>query len=275
MRPIVHRLVRKLLSAHERFYNWACGVHPHRRPWHYQWLSVKDIYSDLRRLLPTMEGPLLDVGCFGKPYGVWMHRVDKHIGIDVTPGAAVDHLIQDGQPWPLPAASFRSALCTQVLQLATDPSHVLHEMSRVVVADGTIVLATPSCYNDMSIRNGAEVYKDYWRHTYYGVENLVAPRFQIVEMRRQGGIGSTVGVMMLNWIRLQFARRMITELVFVMLTPLWIPFCLLVNMIGWLLDKIDRTGAFYHNVLVVLRNGTSRSVVAYVAGLESILMAMQ
>ena len=250
--------VGKVFRAHARFYNWVCGVHPHRRPWHYQWLSVKDLYRDLREVLPTMDGPLVDVGCMAKPYGVWMHRVDKHIGIDVTPGVAVDHVVRDGETWPLAAGSCRSALCTQVLQMAKEPSHLLDEMSRVVVADGTIVVATPFCYNDMTFRDGDAIYKDYWRHTFYGVESLVAPRFTIVDIKRQGGIGSTAGVMMLNWIRIQFSRRTITELVFVMLTPLWIPLCLFVNMFGWLLDRIDTTGAFYHNVLVVMKNASPR-----------------
>jgi SAM-dependent methyltransferase len=258
MPSTTEKFVRKVLRGHDRFYNWACGVHPHRRPWHYQWLSVKDIYSDLREVLPTMDGPLVDVGCMAKPYKTWLRRVDKHVGIDVAPGSAVDHVVRDGEPFPLPTGSFRSALCTQVLQVTTDPSHLLDEMSRVVVPDGTIVVATPSCYNDMSFRDGAQLYKDYWRHTYYGVERLVAPRFEVVAIKRQGGIGSTAGVMMLNWIRLQCSRRTITELVFVMLTPLWIPFCLCVNMCGWLLDRIDNTGAFYHNVLVVMRNASPR-----------------
>lgn len=258
MRLILLDFVRKTLRIHDRFYNWLCGVHPHRRPWHHQWLSVKDLYSDLQRLLPQMHGPLVDVGCLAKPYGVWTHHIDQHIGVDVAPGAAVDHVIQEGQAWPLPAASFRTALCTQVLEVTKDPVHLLNEMSRVVAVDGTIILSTPSCYNDMSMRVPTGIYKDYWRHNFHGVHELVSTRFQIVEMKRQGGIGSTAGVMMLNWIRLQTSRRLSTELAFAMLLPLWIPFCLIVNTCGWMLDKIDKTDAFYHNVLVVMRNASPR-----------------
>jgi hypothetical protein len=35
--------------------------------------------------------------------------------------------------------------------------------------------------------------------------------------------------------------------------PFWLLLCVAVNTAGWLFDKLDSTGAFYHNVLLVLR----------------------
>ncbi len=37
------------------------------------------------------------------------------------------------------------------------------------------------------------------------------------------------------------------------LLPVWLAFSLLVNVIGWLLEKIDGTDAFYGNVLIIAR----------------------
>ncbi len=247
----------RIFNLYYRFYNWICGTHPHRRPWHSQWLAVKDIYRDLRRLLPTLEGRLLDIGCLNKPYAPWITRVDVHIGIDVTPGSAVDHVIRDGEPWPLESASVQSVLCTQVLQVVKDLPPFLNEMERVMTRGGIAVITTPFCYNDMSIQRSGGTYKDYWRHSLHGANEIFAGRFDVTEIRRQGGIGSTIGVLLLNWIHASMSRHPATHFMFVLLFPAWLPFCLFINVIGLLLDKLDHTGAFYHNVLLVIRKKTN------------------
>lgn len=38
-----------------------------------------------------------------------------------------------------------------------------------------------------------------------------------------------------------------------LLLPLWMPFCLAVNLLALAADRLDRTGAFYSNVLLVFR----------------------
>lgn len=243
----------RIFNLYYRVYNWVCGTHPHRRPWHSQWLAVKDIYRDLRRLLPGLKGSLLDIGCLNKPYAPWMTQAEKHIGIDVTPGAAVDYLIREGEPWPLPTGSIQSVLCTQVLQVVKDLEHLLNELDRVLARDGVAVITTPFCYNDMSIQRSDSTYKDYWRHSVHGTVQLFADRFEVTEVRRQGGIGSTVGVLWLNWLHASMSRHVITHFLFILLFPVWLPFCFFINMLGLLLDKLDKTGAFYHNVLLVVR----------------------
>ena len=57
-------------------YDRLCGVHPRIRCWHFQWLAVKDLYKDLRRVLFGVRGRILDVGCGTKPYVTWMCNVD-------------------------------------------------------------------------------------------------------------------------------------------------------------------------------------------------------
>jgi SAM-dependent methyltransferase len=242
-----------LLELHERLYLWIAGRHPARRIWHFQWLSVKDLYRDLREILPTLRGRMLDVGCLGKPYAQWLTNAEAHIGIDITPGPAVDCVIRDSQPWPLKSNSFQSVLCSQVLQVARDVPHLVNEIHRVLEVGGIAVIAAPWCYNDMTADRGRSAYKDYWRHSFHGLQALFADRFEIVEARRQGGIGSTVGVMVLNWMQLSMGQGRVSQLLMTMLLPVWLLFCLLVNVVGWLLDSVDRTDVFYHNVLLIVR----------------------
>jgi SAM-dependent methyltransferase len=248
------KLIATVIDTYDRLYERLCGRHPHRRMWHSQWLMVKDIYRDLDRLLPTLRGEVLDVGCLGKPYASWLRGADRHIGIDVAPGPSVDFVIKDGEPWPFDSGRFQSAICTQVFQVVPNPDQLIAELHRVLAPGGIAVVTTPFCYHDMSVplADGG-VYGDLWRHSIYGAEMLLSKRFEVLEIRRQGGIGSTVGGMSLNWIRISATRSLASHLAFVLMLPLWIPFCFAVNTLAWVLDRLDWTTVFYFNVLAVVR----------------------
>lgn len=69
----------------------------------------------------------------------------------------------------------------------------------------------------------------------------------------QGGIASTVAILILNWINDTLNKSKISRLIKGFLLPAWIPFCTVVNMIGVLLDKLDVTGKYYSNVCVVYK----------------------
>jgi len=245
--------VHRLFDLHDRLYEWIAGVHPARRPWHCQWLSVKDLYSDLHRTLPRLRGNLVDVGCLGKPYARWLTGVASHVGLDVTPAATVDYVIREGERWPLESGAFQSLLCSQVLEVVEDVPHVVREIERVLEPGGIAVISTPFTYNDTTTRSDDGVYKDLWRHSFYGSQALFAQHFDVVEARREGGFGSTVGVLVLNWINVSMSKWGPARLVMVVLLPVWLIACISVNVVGCLLDRLDRTGNFYHNVLLVLR----------------------
>ena len=53
--------------------------------------------------------------------------------------------------------------------------------------------------------------------------------------------------MFLNWVGVTMTRRLSGNLLFAAMLPLWVPFCLLVNVAGWCVDRIDTTGLYYHN----------------------------
>ena len=246
-------LVRGITAHHDHLYSRVAGAHPHRRPWHPQWLSVKDLYRDLREILPTLEGEVLDVGCLGKPYAAWLTRATSHIGIDVVDGPMIDYVTREGEPWPLESERFQSAVCTQTLEVAKDVPHLVDELSRVLRPTGTAVISTPFCYNDLNGCDGDSGVSVYWRHSVRGVEELMAQRFDIVEVRTHGAVGSTVGILLLNCVHQSLARHPLGRLLVVLLLPVRLPLCFGANMLACVLDRLDRTGNFYHNVLLVVR----------------------
>src|SRR5438034_4402095 len=105
-----------LAGLYEAFYGLLCGRHPSLRPWHFQWLGAKDLYRELRRRLPELEGAILDVGCGDKPYEKWAARAVRYVGIDVSLDTKADFVVQPGDTWPFEASAFDAVLATQVLE---------------------------------------------------------------------------------------------------------------------------------------------------------------
>ncbi len=234
----------RLSDFYTRAYSLFCGRHPHLRPWHFQWLTVKDLYADLRRVLPQLSGRVLDVGCGDKPYEDWLNLALRYFGIDVSPGPRVDAVIEPGKPWPAEDASFDAVLCTQVLEHVPDLEEVLAEIDRVLKAGGQLLVTVPFAYPE----HGAP--QDFRRFSIHGVRQLFAERYEITELKPQGGIGSTMGTLWLNWAEAEMNRCKPTRLLKGALLPVWVVFSGLVNAVGWLLDKADTTRAFYGNVLL-------------------------
>lgn len=236
-------------ASYRRAYDRLCGVPPHLRCWHFQWLAVKDLYRDLRRVLPDVQGRVLDVGCGEKPYLAWMRNVDpsRVVGIDRIPGPHVDMVVEPGGSWDIPDGSFDAVLCTQVLEHVEDPGMLLGEIHRVLAPGGTLYATLPFLYGE----HGAP--RDYRRWSLHGIRLLLENRFHIVEVSSQGGIGSTTGLLLLGWMDAAVARSRLLRLARPVFLPARIVFCLAVNAAGWFWDRMDRTGGFYSNVLVVAR----------------------
>ncbi|MDQ2731157.1 MAG: class I SAM-dependent methyltransferase [Armatimonadota bacterium] len=241
------------MSAAGRLYSFAykllCGEHPHVRPWHFQWLPVKDLYRDLRELLPMFEGELLDVGCGNKPYAIWFTpgKVHAHVGIDVASAPKVDVVITPGVPWALDSGAFDGVLCTQVLEHAADLDHVIQEMVRVLKPGGLLLVTVPFIYNE----HGAP--DDYRRFSVHGARNLLEPQFEVQRVIREGAIGSTLGTLWLNWLNEALNAHKLLRLGRAPLLPAWIVFCGAVNLVCATVDRLDRTGAYYNNTLVLAR----------------------
>jgi SAM-dependent methyltransferase len=234
-------------GLYNKAYGKLCGVHPHFYPWHFQWLATKDLYADLRRILPRLKGRVLDVGCRDKPYEAWLELADECFGIDISPGPKVDLVIEPGAPWSAASASFDAAICLQVLHYVADLKNFLGEIDRVLKPGGTLVLTVPFAYNQHTLVN------DYWRFSVDGMRESFAVRSEIVEIKPQGGIGSTMGLLLLNWLDSMLNQYQPTRFMKGFLLPVWIIFCAVINALGWLLDGVDRTRTFYSNVLLVAR----------------------
>jgi SAM-dependent methyltransferase len=241
-------MLGRLGHGYERLYEQLCGAPPGPlRPLHSKWLATVDLHRDLRDVLGAIEGRVLDVGCGEQPYREWLGEGCDYTGMDVDEGAGVAIVIRPGEPWPLPEASYDAVICTQVLEHDSRPEHTLSEIDRVLRPGGVAVITVPFAYNEHAMPH------DYRRFSAIGASAAIGGRLTTVEVRKQGLIGSLLGILWLNWIDLAVGRSRALQVARALLLPFWILYCALVNLACRLLDRLDPTGAFYSNVMVVAR----------------------
>ena len=122
-------------------------------------------------------------------------------------------------------------------------------MQRVVRTGGVIILSFPFLFNV----HGAP--QDYRRFTHYGAGKLL-PGYEILHLEPQGGIGSTLVILFLNWIDTALSTNGITRILKGLLLPIFIALSFFLNLLGLALDGVDRTASFYSNILLVARKQT-------------------
>jgi hypothetical protein len=66
-------------------------------------------------------------------------------------------------------------------------------------------------------------------------------------------VGSTVGALLLGWTYDTLPKSAGGRMLMVPLLPIWMSLCLIVNLAGLALDRLDRTGLYYGNILVHAR----------------------
>lgn len=238
--------VKSFFGLYTNLYDFLCGRHPHLRPWHFQWHALRELNRDLEEVLPKLTGRVLDMGCGMGPYRSLLRSVSEYVGADITLGPEVDVLIKPGAPLPFEDSSFDAILSTQVFEHVADIEDAVSELRRVLKPGGVLVASVPFIYQV----HGAP--DDYRRLSEYGLKRLLAD-FSVEDIRCQGAVGSALAILLLGWISTQLSVNVIAWMVKFALLPLWIPFCFLVNLAGFLLDCVDTTRTVYHNLLIIAR----------------------
>ena len=128
-------------------------------------IQAASIWRDLARVLPTIEGTIIDVGCGAQPYRPLVPPGALYRGIDsAETEAGFEYAIPDvsyfdGDVWPVDDASADLTLCTEVLEHVVDPTRFLEEARRCLRPGGTLLLTVPFAARWHYIP------RDYWRFT--------------------------------------------------------------------------------------------------------------
>ena len=222
------------------------GGSPTRRTiFNFKYLATYRLYADLREVLGARSGSVLDFGCGTKPYKSWFLNTNRYVGVDMYEDPHVDVVVKGGDiPIGDKEGDFDYVLATQVFE-HTETLHYLKDLYRLLKPGGEIIITMPFIYHVHEER-------DFRRLTTQGAKQMLQDYgFETVEIRKQGGIGSTLTVERLYFVDALF-RHHTSRIGKLLLSPVILVWYLLVaplmNVWGLFLDLCDPTGRFYNHI---------------------------
>ena len=238
----------RLGELYDAFYAKLAGRHPDFYPWHYQFLSGRAINGGVQAGLAHIPAgaKVLDVGCGTSPYRAWLPPGCSYTGLDIEGGrTAPDIVVNDGDIWPVAEGAFDAVLCNQVWEHAQDAPRLLAEIKRVLKPGGVLLLSVPFIYGEHGLPH------DYRRFTAAGVHAVLAADYDVLMQEKLGRIGTVLAVLLLNWVQMNLGRYRALRFAQPFLLPFWLVMALAVNVMGWVLDALDRTGMVYQDSIFV------------------------
>ena len=150
-------------------------------------LQAGSLWKDLKMILPTIKGSILDVGCGAQPYRELVPEGVNYLGIDTADaneqfGYEVPNTLYfAGTEWPIDSESFDNILCTETLEHLSDPKVLLLEANRVLKKGGQLIATVPFAARWHYIPH------DYWRYTPSSLKMLLGScGFDSVEVYARG-----------------------------------------------------------------------------------------
>ena len=131
------------------------------------------IWRDLKKILPDVEGAVVDVGCGAQPYRSLFSSQATYLGIDTVDAKAhfgyemPDTRYFEGDKWPIPDGVANFVLCTETMEHIPEPRAFLEEAYRCLASGGSLLLTVPFAARWHFIPY------DYWRYTPSGLERLL------------------------------------------------------------------------------------------------------
>lgn len=167
----------KKIYRHEMFYPTFLGII--LNPFYF---ARKGLVEHLIVLSPQINGKVLDVGCGNKPY-VPLYSAQEYVGLEIDSSAnrfdkLADHFY-DGEVFPFENETFDSVVSNQVFEHVPDPDRFLNEVSRVLKANGLVLMTVPFVWDEH------EQPHDYTRYSSYGIRAiLMRHNFEVIELHK-------------------------------------------------------------------------------------------
>jgi SAM-dependent methyltransferase len=215
---------------------------------HYNWLIFRLLVPEIEGAIRKYgSGRMLDIGCGEKPYETIAGPfVDEHVGVDhegtFHDKSAID-LIGTAYDIPAEDGSFDTVLCTNVLEHLEEPGRAVAEAYRALRPGGHAIYTVPLYWHLH------EEPRDFYRFTKYGLRYLFEKnRFEVVEIKAISGFCATFAQELAYFLE-RFRKGG-------PLNPLWWlvpPAGLLVQGLGYLLNKVDRSERFTVEYIAVAK----------------------
>ncbi|MFT3910215.1 MAG: class I SAM-dependent methyltransferase [Ferruginibacter sp.] len=147
-------------------------------------LQILTIYKDIKKVLPSFSGNILDIGCGQSPYKFLLNKETKYHGIDIIEATEFgynnkDITAFDGKNIPFPDNTFDGIICTEVLEHVQEYQYLVDEIYRTTKKGAAIIVTIP-----WSARYHYIPY-DYFRYTPSSLKTIFA-KFSEVNIKPRG-----------------------------------------------------------------------------------------
>jgi SAM-dependent methyltransferase len=209
------------------------------------YFSRRGLARNLSALAPRITGKVLDVGCGNKPY-MSLYRAEAYVGLEIDSPEnrakkSADHYY-DGERFPFEPQSFDSVVSNQVFEHVKDPDLFLSEISRVLRADGLVLITAPFVWDEH------EQPHDYTRYSSFGMKSILNRHgFEVLELRKSIDDIRIVFQLLNAYIYKKMLTR--SKLVNLLLTVLLIaPFNIIGEIISWVTPR--NTDLYLDNIVL-------------------------
>jgi len=213
-------------------------------PFHPQWLIARTRRDARALVAANAVGLVIDIGCGNRRLPEYLPQCRRYLALDYPPTAALGYsgvpdVFGDAHCLPFPNGVADTVLLLDVLEHLRDPERGLAEAVRVLRAGGALVIQVPFIYPVHDLPH------DYSRWTIHGLRALAARNhLRITAEAPHGSDIETATAMTL--IAVTKSVITLTEIhpVALLLVPLLALFIPLINVTGWLFDKLLPDSAF-------------------------------
>lgn len=202
---------------------------------------------------PHAHGVMLDVGCGDKPYQkAFEPFVTQHLGIEYSPDSAYRgcraDAFGDAMRMPFGDNSIDTVLCTEVLEHLPDPKQAIDEFARVLKPNGVVITTAPFFY---PIHDRL----DFFRYSPDGIATLMKQNGLDVELVKPlSGTGVTLALLVnIYWFEIGFMWTKWLYPLGVILRPVLLLLCFVINIIGGILEVILPSRQMSFNHLTIAR----------------------
>ena len=208
-------------------------------------------------ILPIPLGlKFLDVGCQDSPWREKILELNQggYFGIDVVPTS--HGTIWNGGVIPFNDSSFDFVLVTWMIHYVYDPRQLMVEVGRVLKPNGKVLIVAPII---SPISGSVDEYiesftSDFWRFTLSGIRRILPDELSPIVEKEFGGLGSILAwPLHAYWLKGIRSRRVLVKIPSLFGLPLFALFSVLANLIGLLINYLDRSKMFPSSIGLVAK----------------------
>lgn len=166
---------------------------------HHLYLLRRGLLKAFKRLIPQLQGKLMDLGCGLKPYRS-LFNVDEYIGVEYhgdgpTYDKGFADVFYDGHTLPFPDGHFDSVFSSEVFEHIFNLPEILPELNRVMVPGGKMLVSFPFALGEH------EAPADFARYTSFAMRHLLETNgFEVIELVKTGSyVEAVMQLRMVYW----------------------------------------------------------------------------